>query len=497
MANAPSILILDDELRSAESLLRILEDEFEVFTATTTDQARDILEREWIQVLLCDQRMPDMSGVEFCTVVREQWPNIVRIIISGYTDSTDIIDAINDGGIYQFITKPWQPDDLLLKMRNAVQLFKLQRENEQLSIELKLKPDSLEEALSEKRRVLQSRFDWDLGIVRSPESSMNDLCRRIQQVAPFDVNVVIQGETGTGKELCARALHYNSLRQRAPFVAENCAAVPDDLLESELFGHKRGAFTGANEDRIGLLEIADGGTVFLDEVGEISPAFQVKLLRVLQEGEIRPLGSNTRKKVNVRVICATNRHLDDEVEAGRFREDLYYRLSNFTLQVPPLRERPEDIEPLAHSILKEQIEQLGKAVKGFTEETIDCFQKYRWPGNVRQMQNEIMRMLVLSQNNILSADLISPELLRGSTLLDGAEELMSEITSFSDMGGNLKERVALLEAQVLKETLVRHRWNKSRAAEELGLSRVGLRGKLERYGLEKQSNASEVREIEH
>ncbi len=491
MENLPAILILDDEPRSVESMLRILEEEFEVHTATNVKQALSILEREWIQVLLCDQRMPDMSGVEFCAMVREQWPDLVRIIISGYTDSSDIIDAINQGGIYQFITKPWHPDELTLKLRNAVELFRLQRENQQLSIELKLKPDTLAEAMIEKRKLLKARFDWDLGIVRSPESCMNRVCEEVQKVAPFDVNVVLTGETGTGKELCARALHYNSLRQDGPFVAENCGALPDELLESELFGHKRGAFTGASEDRVGLLERANGGTVFLDEIGEISPAFQVKLLRVLQEGELRPVGSNSRRNIDIRVISATNRDLAEEVRAGRFRQDLYYRLSNFTIEIPPLRARPEDIELLAHTLLRETMDQLGKRVSGFTQETLNCFKQYHWPGNVREMQNEIKRMLVLAQEDLLTADLGSSCMLRGAH-----DDSPQSDKLFAQMKGNLKERVGQLEARILKETLIRHRWNKTRAAEELGLSRVGLRSKLERYGLERVDNIAELSQLD-
>lgn len=479
MDTLPSILVVDDEPRSVEALLRILEEDFDVHTATNVSDALDILQREWIQVLVCDQRMPDMTGVEFCTRVRQDWPDVIRIIISGYTDSSDIIDAVNEGGIYQFITKPWHPDELILKLRNAVELFRLQRENEQLSVELKLMPDSLHAAIKEKRQILRARFDWDQGIVRSPESSMNSVCNMIRQVAPFDVNVLIHGESGTGKELCARALHYNSLRQDGAFVAENCAALPDELLESELFGHKRGAFTGAVEDRVGLLEKSHEGTIFLDEVGDISPAFQVKLLRVLQEGEIRPLGSNKRRNVNVRVIAATNKDLEEEVRSGRFRQDLYYRLATFVVEIPPLRERKEDIFVLANTLLREATEQLGKKVKGFTDEAIDCFMAYDWPGNVRELQNEVKRMLVLGQNEYLGAELISKRI-----LLATPEESAADMTLLSQTDGSLKERVESLEARILKETLIRHRWNKTRAAEELGLSRVGLRSKLERYQLE-------------
>jgi len=489
MENAPSILVVDDEQRSLESIQRILSDDFDVHIANSVTEAEAILKREWIQILLCDQRMPDMSGVEFTEKVREEYPEIIRMIISGYTDSEDIIAAVNKGGIYQYITKPWHPDELITKLNNAIALFHLQRENQQLAVELKLKPDTIEQAMIEKRRALKARYNWDQGIVRSPDSNMNDVCNLIRNVAPFDVNVLLQGESGTGKELCARALHYNSLRQDKIFVAENCGALPDELLESELFGHKRGAFTGANEDRIGIFELADGGTIFLDEIGETSPAFQVKLLRVLQENEIRPLGSNTRRKINVRVVAATNRNLEEDIRTGKFRQDLFYRLATFEIEVPPLRERKEDIAPLAIAILNDAMDQLGKRVKGISEEALHCFEVYHWPGNVREMQNEIKRMLVLGQKDYLGSELVSSHILHATPL-----ESEADMNMLNSVDGNLKERVEKLEARILKETLIRLRWNKTQASQELGLSRVGLRSKLERYGLEKNSNIEPIEE---
>jgi len=489
MADTPSILVLDDEQRSLESIQRILDDQFDVHIASTIAQAEEILQREWIQILLCDQRMPEMTGVEFTEKIRDEYPDIIRMIISGYTESEDIIDAVNKGGIYQYITKPWHPDELITKLHNAVDLFRLQRENAQLAVELKLKPDTIEAALIKKRQALKARYDWDQGIVRSPESCMNGICDLIRNVAPFDVSVLLTGESGTGKELCARSLHYNSLRQDKIFVAENCGALPDELLESELFGHKRGAFTGANEDRIGMFELANGGTIFLDEIGETSPAFQVKLLRVLQENEIRPLGSNTRRPIDVRIIAATNRNLEEDVKTGKFRQDLYYRLATFAVEIPPLRERKEDIVPLAIALLNESMEQLGKRVKGISEEALHCFESYQWPGNVREMQNEIKRMLVLGQKDYLGSELVSEHILHATP-----DESAADMAILNSVTGTLKERVETLEARILKETLIRLRWNKTRAAEELGLSRVGLRSKLERYGLEKNTNVEQIKE---
>ena len=486
----PTILIIDDEVRSLETLERILNEEFDVKTASTIDAGRAILEQEWVQVVLCDQRMPDMTGVRFLKEVREQWPEVIRMIISGYTDAEDIISSINEAGIYQYITKPWQPETLILTLKNAVRLFQLQRENELLAIELKASPLQVEAELDKKRDVLRRRHQYSDGIVRTEGSIMNEVCDKLLQVAPFDISVLISGESGTGKELAARALHYNSLRWDKPFVVENCAALPDELLESELFGYKKGAFTGAVEDRTGLFERADGGTVFLDEIGEVSPAFQVKLLRVLQEGEIRPLGSGRTRKVNVRIIAATNKTLEAEVRAGRFREDLYYRLTAVTIGMPPLRERRSDIPTLAGALLDTAIKHLGKQVAGFSDEALACMQRYHWPGNVRELQNEIQHMLVMAPDKQMGADLLSPRVLHAAPVEEEADTAM-----VAELDGSLKDRIEALEARIVREVLIRHRWNKSRAAKELGLSRVGLRSKLERYGLEKAGRIHQSNDI--
>ncbi|HFB66583.1 MAG TPA: sigma-54-dependent Fis family transcriptional regulator [Aeromonadales bacterium] len=485
-----SILVVDDEQRALESIERILSDRFEVHTAINFQEAEQLLKTQWIQVILCDQRMPEKSGVEFLQQIRESYPDVIRMIISGYSDANDIIDAVNKGGIYQYISKPWHPDELILKLENAIDLFRLQRENEQLAVELKLKPDTVEQAMIEKRQILKARYSWDSGIVRGPESCMNQICELIRNVAPFDINVLLSGASGTGKELCARSLHYNSLRQDKPFIAENCGALPDELLESELFGHKRGAFTGAIEDHVGLFERANGGTIFLDEVSETSPAFQVKLLRVLQENEIRPLGSNKRRPIDVRVIAATNRNLEEAVKNAKFRQDLYYRLATFTIDIPPLVERKGDIVPLAIAILNQTMEQLGKKVQGISEEALKCFEAYQWPGNVRELQNEIKRMLVLGQDDYLGSNLISPHILHATP-----DESVADMEILTGIEGTLKERVESLEARILKETLIRLRWNKTQTAQELGLSRVGLRNKMDRYGLEKNDKLENISDV--
>lgn len=477
----PSILIIDDEIRSLEALERNLVDFFDVKTANSVEHAAEILENEWIQIVLCDQRMPDMTGIDFLKQVRIKWPDVVRMIISGYTDAQDIITGLNEAGIYQYITKPWDPKQLLLTLHNAIKLFELQRQNDLLAIDLKMTAQSAERVLVSKRKKVRAHYKSNDGIVRAKNSPMNAVCDVLDQVAPYDVSVLLTGASGTGKELAARSLHYHSLRWNKPFIVENCGAMPDELLESELFGHKRGAFTGAVEDHMGLFERADGGTIFLDEIGEVTPAFQVKLLRVLQEGEIRPVGSSRTKKIDVRVIAATNKHLDEEVKMGNFRKDLYFRLAAVVIELPALKSRAGDIPLLAEHLLEQATQSLGKGAAGFTDEALACLSRYSWPGNVREMQNEIQRMLVMGKQNVkLGADLLSPHVLLAAT-----PEMEDELNLLSDFDGSLKERIESLETRILNETLIRHRWNKSKAAKELGLSRVGLRGKLERYGLEK------------
>ena len=479
----PAILVIDDEVRSQEALRRTLEEDFEVYCASSAAEGMEILQKEQstaaIQVVLCDQRMPGTTGVQFLTEVRHLWPDMVRIILSGHTDAEDIISGVNEAGIWQYLLKPWQPEQLLLTLQRAAEVWRLQLENQRLSLDLRTAEPVLKKRVESKFEKARHALGLP-GIIRAPGSPLNRICDMIERIAPFDLSVLVTGESGTGKEMIARAIHYESPRASKAFITENCAALPDTLLESELFGYKRGAFTGAMEDRVGLFQQADGGTLFLDEIGETSPAFQAKLLRVLQEGEFRPLGSNRSLTVDVRIIAATNRDLEADVRSGRFREDLYYRLATIPLHAPPLRERPMDLPLLARRLLETASRALGKTADGFSNEALACIAAYRWPGNVRELQNEILRMVALADLPLLGADLLSPRVLRTPV----GESEAAELAWFSNISGNLKERMEQLEIQVVKESMIRHRWNKSRAARELGLSRVGLRSKLLRYGLE-------------
>ncbi len=304
--------------------------------------------------------------------------------------------------------------------------------------------------------------------------AMNELLRQLDKVVDTRVSVLIEGETGTGKELIAASVHYRSKRKDKLFVAQNCAAFPENLLESELFGHKRGAFTGATDEKKGLFEIADGGTLFLDELGEMPLTLQAKLLRALQEGEIRPIGSTQAKQVNVRIVAATNRNLEAEVKAGRFREDLYYRLKVFPIRVPPLRERRDDIAPLAIFFLARYTRERGKAVLGFAQETLEILSAYDFPGNVRELENEVQRLVIQADDDsFLTPELLSPRV----------RQIESVLLSAGAAKGSLKEMVDQVERHILIEALREHGNNKTAAAKTLGITREGLHKKLKQLGV--------------
>ena len=473
----PLVLLVDDEPRSLEAMRRTLDEDFRVLTAADAEAAHALLERHGADVVLCDQRMPGSTGVEFFRRARERWPDTVRILVSGYTDSQDIIAGLNDAGIFQYVLKPWTPEHLLNTVKSAVAARRLQHGLHRLELDLKNGPRVLAERRDAKLREVRRAFDFER-LVRAPGSPLDAVCEQAARAARYDLPVLVLGESGTGKELLARAIHCASPRLAGPFVVVNCGALTDTLLETELFGHKRGSFTGAVEDRVGLFQQADGGTLFLDEVGETSPAFQVKLLRVLQEGEVRPVGSSRTIPVDVRVVSATHRRLEDEVREGRFREDLYYRIAGLTLEMPPLRERPGDILPIAEQLLHDVAAELRRPVAGFADDARALLMGHPWPGNIRELRNELARALALCDDDRLPARALSRRVLNGSTGLSTA------LHHALPANGALQDRLDAVEAMILRETLLRLRWNKTQAAKELGLSRMGLRAKLVRFGLE-------------
>ena len=373
------ILIVDDDDSLRESLQLVLSTEgYEVVCATDGPSALRQASESPVDLILCDLRMPGMDGMELVPQLARRLPGATIIMMSAYGSVDLAIEAMKRGA-YDYIAKPFQPSEMLLTIRKARERERLRRANQLL------------------RREVQ-RAVGDRPIVAT-SAEMIEVLEVMERAAAFKSTVLLTGESGTGKEVLARAIHAQSPRRNEAFVAINCAAIPETLLESEFFGHARGAFTGADRARRGLFAEADGGTLFLDEVGEIPTSLQAKLLRVLQEEEIQPLGENKPRAVDVRVIAATARDLEAEVAAGRFREDLYYRINVVRLQVPPLRERPKDIPLLLDHFLARYREDLGKPVHGIADAALERMVSYRWPGNVRELENVIERAMILADGD--------------------------------------------------------------------------------------------------
>lgn len=408
------ILIVDTDRRMLETYSQSLDQDFLVHCAVSVKEAWEALYQYPITVIVSDQKIPKITGVNFLKQVKAKYPKIVRIIIATFEDSQDLISGVNEAGIYQFLCKPWHPDNLKSVMHNAVKIYNLQNKHQLLPLDFEAelpKPKDHQQVKKTrfKKATTGNEYAFDR-LVRAPDSVINVLCEKVKKFATYDVPVLIYGESGTGKELFARAIHYYSARNSKSLVIENCAALPDDLLESELFGHVKGAFTGAYNNKKGLLEAASKGTVFLDEIGDISPAFQVKLLRALQEKMIRPLGSNRYIPIDIRVIAATNKNLKEEIKAGRFREDLFYRLAGVEFLVPPLRERKGDIELICMSILQQANELFDKQVETIDDDVLKILIKYPWGGNVRELENEIQKAVIMTNNTCISINNLSDKL---------------------------------------------------------------------------------------
>jgi DNA-binding NtrC family response regulator len=417
-------------------------------------------------VIVADQRMPSMSGTELLARSMEIRPDAVRIVLTGYTDIGALIDAVNSSRIYRYVTKPWEDDELRVTLRRAIEVFHLARENARLVEELRLANEHLQMQNSYLREAVEGPTHEIVG--DSP--AIREALALARKVAVTPTTVLIEGETGTGKELVARAIHAASPRKDELFVAVNCAALSEGILESELFGHRRGAFTGAHADRKGLFEVASGGTLFLDEVSETTLALQAKLLRVLQEGEVRPVGDDRTHAVDVRVVAATNRKLADEVAAGRFREDLYYRLRVFPIRLPPLRDRREDIPALVRHLIRRVAAQLKKHVGDPTPEAIAMLQAYPFEGNIRELANEVERAVILAEPGApVTDDLLSEHVQHAAA--DGAAP------------GVLQNRTDGFERDQILAALQRAGGVKSKAAEELGLTPRGLAKKMQRLGM--------------
>ena len=474
----PTVLVVDDEPHSVASMRMALEEDFIVLEAGSAEEAVAFMEEHWVQVVISDQRMPGKTGIELLTELRERWPETVRMIVTGYTETSDMIDAINEAGIYQFVTKPWHPDQLLMAVRNAARLFELARDHERMTLEMRYLSSAASTKLEDRRRQLKEGFGFDQ-VIRAANSPLNATIELARQYASFDVPVLISGEPGTGKTDLARAMHYSSLRSDRAFYTLNCAGMSDEALAAELFGLRKSA--GAAQTRFGLLQRADRGTLFLNGVDTMSPAMQVALLRVVTEGAYQPVGGQETQTTQARLLAGTHSDLHEAVRQGKFRSDLFFELAATELDLPPLRSRSADIAILADTFLDQAAKQHGKPVRGITAPALEFLENHDWPGNLPELRNEVLRMLIKSQDVTLGPELISRHILQAIPRIADVEGYADEPCG---MDGTLKDRVELMEMRILRETLTRLKWNKSRAAMELGLSRVGLRAKLDRYGIE-------------
>ena len=456
------ILLVDDDqiiLDSLGSFLRL--DGYDVTTAVSVAQALHCLEAARFDLVLTDVSMRPADGFELLAYIKAHHPDIMVILITGYGTIESAVEAIKQGA-YDYLTKPIIDDDVRLAVRRALDQKRLQAENRRL------------------RAAMSNRFSY--GDIVGQHYRIAKVFELIEAVADSRTTVLITGESGTGKSLIARAIHAHSMRRDAPFVEVACGALPDTLLESELFGHVRGAFTGAAGDKQGKFAAADGGTIFLDEVSTASPQLQVKLLRVLQERSFEPVGTNTTQHVDVRVLLATNHDLAAEVEAGRFRKDLYYRIHVVTVELPPLRERIADIPLLAEHFLGKYLAGTDRPIEGFTAPAMERMQRYSWPGNVRELENAVERAVVLCRGMQIGLEDLPPT-------LAGKEAAAADLIA-ATAGKTLGEALTEPERHIIQAALTANDGNRQAAARQLGINRTTLYKKMRRLGLlERQANS--------
>lgn len=450
-----SILIVDDEKNIRNGLAMAMELEgYETLTAEDGAEAWSLMGKKDVDLVITDLRMPNLSGEQLLQKINSAYPRLPVIILTGHGTIETAVDAMRKGAI-DFFTKPVELDRLSLVVKKALSTTDLYAEHERLKAEV---------------AILKARNRYDRIVGKSQK--MVSLMETVAQVAPTRASVLITGESGVGKELVADAIHELSNRSKGPFIKVHCAALSASLLESELFGHEKGSFTGAVSQKKGRFELADGGTIFLDEIGEIDAATQVKLLRVLQEKEFERVGGEKSITVDVRVVCATNRDLLKEIEKGNFREDLYYRLNVVHFDVPPLRERKDDIPLLMTTFLTQFNQENDKKIEGFSNGAKKALLSYEWPGNIRELRNSIESAVVLSRSSVIEADDLPPAI----RLADNSAQLSL------DVGITLAEA----EKQLIMSTLVMSGGNKTKAAEILGIGRKTLHRKLQEYQIDQE-----------
>ncbi len=458
----PRILIVEDDRNTLSGLVEILEAEgYEVKGVDSGRKALRLLERDRFDILLTDLKMPEIDGMQLYEQTLAVAPEMKTVVMTAFSSVKDAVDAMKRG-VYEYLTKPLNLDELFVILKKAVEEQNLRRENEEL------------------KDRLQGSYRFESIIGKS--AAMQQVFKTIMKVAKSQATVLIRGESGTGKELVARAIHYNSPRSNGPMVEISCAAFPETLLESELFGYEKGAFTGADSRKKGRFEIAHGGTIFLDEIGDVSANVQTKLLRVLQEKEINRLGNNESIKVDVRVITATNRDLELALAGGLFREDLYYRLNVIPIFLPALRERREDIPLLVDHFIKRYSKLNNKRVFGISPEALEFCASYDWPGNVRELENAIENAVVLGEG-----EEILPEYLPVTVSMRKAATEMAARANANDFftasGASYREKMEAAEKLVLEEAIQRADGNKSEAAKQLGISLRTMRYKIQKYKL--------------
>lgn len=455
MASEKKLLIIDDEENMRHMLQAMLvRHGYAITVAGNGRDALDILKHNKFDYILCDVRMSEMDGLQFLQKARENIAETTVIMMSAYGSIDIALEAMKQGA-YDFISKPFKSDEVLLALKKAEERELLRLENQRL-----------------RNEISEICGHDSFGSMIGESKTMVALFQLAKKIARYDTTVLITGDSGTGKELVAKGIHLYSQRKHKKIVAINCGGIPENLLESEFFGYTKGAFTGADTNRKGLFEEADGGTLFLDEIGELPLSMQVKLLRVLQEGSIRAVGASSEKRVNVRILAATARNLEKDVQDGLFREDLFYRLNVLSLHIPPLRERPEDIPLLCNFIMRKYNKILNCTVQSLSSAAMDCLMNYSWPGNVRELENVIQRGLVLAENRTISREHLPVAVIGGPS---------SPSVTQSRVGLSLKEAQKELEMRLIRQALDVTNGNKTKAALLLEMSYPSLLGKIKEY----------------
>jgi two-component system response regulator PilR (NtrC family) len=461
--NTPHLLVVDDELSMREVLEYMLTKEgYQVTCAENGRNAIALLEKERFDLLLCDIKLGDISGLDVLRASKKTNQDTVVILISAYASTETAVEAMNEGA-YDYVPKPFDKDELLQTIAKALDLKTIEHEKEILDDQLKQ--------------------NMHFGLLVGNSAAMKHIYKLIQQVANTKTNVLITGESGTGKELIAQAIHQESDRKDQPFVVINCGGIPETLMESELFGHKKGSFTGATHDKKGLFEIAHKGTIFLDEIGEISLPIQVKLLRAVQERVFKPVGGNEDISVDIRIVSATNKNLEKEVISGNFREDLFYRLNVIEIKVPPLRERKTDLKTLAQHFLEKYSKEMGKEITKFSSYAIDLLTKYDFPGNIRELENLLERSVALSTTNIILPDSLALSLHK-RRWIEGFKDRRFDLDEVS-RGVSLDSILEEIERGYLQKALDCSHGSKNKAAELLDISFRSLRYRLDKLNIEK------------